>query len=107
MSYSEGPHERDLEAGKLAKEIGMARVTNATPEEWKRAFDIQLKLCAVSGVPFTSENITRVIGLPPSVNAVGARMNAAAKRGLIKRIGFTQAKRAERQAAMVSVWQGV
>jgi hypothetical protein len=37
---------------------------------------------------------------------IGARFNAAAKQGLIRRVGFTQSTEPATHAAWVKVWQG-
>lgn len=94
------PH--DLEAGREAKHAGMAR-TETKHADYAWRFDQEI-IRRTPGQELTSEDITAVVGVPPSSGVVGARMNAAAKRGLIVRSGFRPAKRVNQHAALVSVW---
>lgn len=62
---------------------------------------------AATGETFTSEDVTAKVGQPPSSGAVGARINAAAKRGLIEHVGYTKARRANQHGAELRTWRGV
>jgi hypothetical protein len=95
--------------GERRKADGIARVMANTPTEWGQLFDDTLALLAASGAPFTSEDVTALVGLPPPGthrSAVGARMNAAARAGRITRVGYVQAKRANQHATVISEWKG-
>jgi hypothetical protein len=122
MQEFDGPHDdcqnpdahvhrivdrRDLEAGLAAKESGTEAVLAATPAEWKKAFRIEAERLAATGREFTAEDVTEVVGLPASVNAIGAAMNALARAGTVARVGSTMATRSLRHASRITVWKGV
>lgn len=90
-----------------AKEVGMrAAELASTPSGWVERFDAELERRAATGVPFTSEDVTYAVGQPPSSGAVGARINAAARRGLIVHVGYTKARRPNQHAAELRQWKG-
>ena len=101
----------DPALGERLKERGMAVAETSeamTGEQWAERFDAALVELAQSGADFTSEDVTAKVGMPTrSSGAVGARMNAAAKRGDITWTGqFTAARRANQHAASLRVWRG-
>jgi hypothetical protein len=51
--------------------------------------------------------VTEVVGLPASVNAIGAAMNALARAGIVERVGSTMATRTLRHASRITVWKGI
>ncbi len=61
--------------------------------------------------PFTSEHLTAALGLPSERvgkdknNAVGAQIRAWSRRGRIRRVSYTQARRPESHGALLTVWQ--
>lgn len=97
----------DPELGAKLKEQGMARADDNAGDAWRSRFDAALRELAEKGEPFTSEDVTAKSGLPLTSGAVGARMNAAAKRGDIVWTGsIVTAKRANQHSASLRVWQG-
>ena len=61
------------ETGIDLKEAGIRTVTSNTPEGYREAFDRVLDELASTGLEFTSEDVTSVVGQPPNhPNAVGA-----------------------------------
>lgn len=66
-----------------------------------------------SGTRFTSEDLTDAIGKPRKVtetnrnNAVGAKINSLAKRGLIKGHGYVTALNPESHGRNIRVWERV
>jgi hypothetical protein len=88
-----------------AKETGMTRA-QAVSEDWGVRADAALKELIGSGVEFTSEDVTLRAGMPPSSGAVGAKMNAAARKGQIKHVGYTKAQRARQHQAELRTWIG-
>ena len=85
----------------------MRRAEHASiPSGWVTAFDAELRGFAARGGEFTSEDITALVGQPPSSGAVGARMNAAAQRGLIVRTGDIKANRPNQHRTRISTWRG-
>ena len=98
----------DIAEGERLKEAGMAAAAKAVDVAWRERFDRRVEVLAMTGEMFTSEDVTAEVGLPPSgsVNAIGARMAAAARRGVIVRLGDVKARRPNRHAARVSQWAG-
>lgn len=105
-----GDNERNLRGGRILGDRAMGRAErSAIPEGWTARFDAALAVMAARREEFTSEDITARVGFPAqsTSNAIGARMNAAAKRGLIVWTGRMQpAARARRHANLVKVWKG-
>jgi hypothetical protein len=103
--------ERDLAEGIRRKEEGQARASNGYSQldNWPHRFDTTVEMLAQRRVPFTSEDATAITGLPPagSPSAVGARMTAAAKRGIIRKTGrYVKAERPNQHAAVIAEWIG-
>jgi hypothetical protein len=88
-----------------ARDEGIAQVEAASDEIARNAIDQAIAHFAATGAPF-SANDTRP--LLPDVRAplIGARFQAAARAGLIRRVGFTQSTEPATHAAWVKVWQG-
>lgn len=105
-----GPPERSLEAGRTERDEGLRVVRDHTPETWAERFDeCALRFAAMANGrrEFTSEDVTEIVGQPPNhPNAVGARMNALAKRGLIVKTGYRQAERPNQHATVIATWRG-
>lgn len=89
------------------RDEGVEAVLTSTDLEWRIAAERRIAALASSGEGFTSEDVTRVVGVPPSPNAVGAVIRAAAVRGVIRPVGFTTATRPSQHSATLRVWEGV
>ncbi len=103
---------RDVDEGLRRKAEGQERAETGYSQRdgWGARFDAAVKALAMSRRPFTSEDVTARVGMPPSgsPSAVGARMTAAAKRGWIRKTGRTvKAERPNQHAAMLTEWRGV
>lgn len=66
---------------------------------------------AGSGRPFTSEDLTDIVGLPGAIrangnNAVGAFIQTAAKRLGLRRIGLERARNPQAHGRSLAVWVG-
>ena len=68
---------------------------------------------ANTGEQFDAERVRTLVKVthpeapePHSPNVLPARMRAAASRGVIRPVGFTQARRPSRHASVMRVWQG-
>lgn len=99
----------DLAGGRADREEGMASALSRA-SDWGDRAGVVIDFLAATGLPFTSEDVTEVVGLPPagcSPNAVGAVMNAASRRGVIQRIGDTVAVRRNQHATRIGLWRGV
>lgn len=66
------------------------------------------------GEPFDAEHVRTLVKVthpdapePHSPNVLPGRMQAAAKRGVIRAVGYTQARRPSRHASVMRIWQGV
>ncbi len=78
-----------------------------TPDDWKDAALAIIKAMASSGMTFHAEDVRGLVGDPPNhPNAFGAVFNAAAKTGLIIRIGDVMAKRDNAHARRISLYKG-
>jgi hypothetical protein len=97
--------------GEKLKERGMSVAEQSeamSGSTWAQRADATIRALALSREEFTSEDVTRQVGLPVrSSGAVGARMNAAAKRGVIAWTGrMAKARRPNQHAALLKVWRG-
>ena len=76
----------DQPAGLTAKEKGMAQAIDHAKEEWKDNFRAAVVYYANEGTPFTSEDVTQIVGLPKGAigkdlnNSVGAMINGMSRR---------------------------
>jgi hypothetical protein len=86
----------------------MGLVTEFVDVEWRVRFDAAIRECAETGEPFTVEHVLAKAGSPPDNkrNAIGARLFAAARKGLIERIGYDHSPKASRRAGVIAVWIG-
>ena len=103
-----------LEESKKLKEEGMRKAL--IPQElsdWKIQFRQRAWQLAQTGQRFTSEDIIETVGLPTgdiginANNAVGAMMNALAKRNIIKKTNERRnSRRPNSHGAELTVWIG-
>ena len=77
----------------------------------KLKFERVLRELAELQNPFSSEDITAIIGLPSEGqnknNSIGGLMSAAAHAGLIQKFGWTTSKNANSHAREIRLWIGV
>ena len=100
--------------GRALKERGMQLALSPDRlAEWKREFKRTVVELASAGDPFTSEDVVERIGLPTGEialhanNAVGAMMNAMARKKIIKKTGYHwQSRRPASHGAEITVWEG-
>lgn len=94
--------------GDLLRDQGAARADAAQPEEWKAAVDLEIARLARSGREFTADDVSSVVGDSPtgSQGAMGARFLAAAKRGVIVRVGYVKSSRPSVHAHPIAQWKG-
>lgn len=85
---------------------GMRTADEAEPDTWKTRADETITALAASGKEFTAEDVRDAAGDPAHPNAMGARLNAHAKAGLITSTGYTKASRASRHTNLLRVWKG-
>lgn len=103
-----------LDPGEVAKQLGMATADAHADPDWRAAVDAAIEQLAseldADGAPrrFTAEDVRAIAGDPPDhANAMGARFNAAARRGLIRRVDYRKAERASLHRHPIAVWVGV
>ena len=92
-SQTDGLALWDVASGVELKEEGMRYAREAGDvQRWRAAFTASVEALARRGTPFTSEDVTALVGLPRDSqqnrnSAVGAMMNGLAKRGIIRKTG--------------------
>lgn len=102
----------DFSSSEEAKREGQERAEeHAVSSSYARVFMRALKACALSGQPFTSEEVRQVAGEPTVYGAhpssVGALMTSAGKKGYIEQTGdYRKATSKRSHAAMLALWVG-
>lgn len=98
-------HER---TGAARRDAGAEQVDENTSETWRAACDRAIATLARKRRPFTAEAVRDLVGDPPHhPNAMGSRFLAAARAGLITRVGYAPSARPTLHAHPIAVWQGV
>ena len=101
---AEGQHD----VGRLLRDDGIRRADANVDEFWKRTADQAIRALAGSGRPFTADDLHDLgVPAPVSRNAMGGRFQAAAKAGLIVKIGYQPSRRPELRCTPIAVWQGI
>lgn len=90
------------------KAQGQAIADASQPLAWKNSVDNVIAMLARTGQPFTADDVTAVTGDSPtgSQGACGARFSHAARRGVIRRIGYVPSRRRSVHAHPVAQWIG-
>lgn len=93
------------------KEQGQAIALAALDEEWEERALSRMRYLAHLEDPFTAEDLIESVGLPHESspnrnNAVGALFTRLARKGIIKRVGYTSATRPESHGRVIALWQG-
>lgn len=98
------------EEGERLKEDGIHRADQHASEGVDMAWRIAARTAALrlanSGMEFTQDDITNVVGLPTIRNATGALLSGMAKQHLIERVGDTTGSRDSQHSRRISVWKG-
>lgn len=101
------------ECALLLREQGTTQALTVAPEPWVDAFTRVVEAHAAAGAPFTSEDVTRVVGKPRGDgenknNAVGALMMRLARRLHLRRTGQTRiSTHPQSRGRLLCEWQGV
>jgi hypothetical protein len=96
-----------LTLGDALKDTGMALADSAAAPDWKARWDEAILELARGGLPFTSDEVRELAGPPTDhPNAAGSRFAAAARAGVIERIGYRNSTRAVLHSHPLSVWRG-
>lgn len=79
-----------------------------TPEDWRETCDAAIRELARTRGPFSAIDVRAIVGDPPNhYNAMGARFLAAARAGLIVRVGYVVSDRPTLHAHPIAQWVGV
>lgn len=101
-------NDRQLEFGREERDDGIALVLSHTPDYFKDSVRRAVGMLAASGREFTAEDVREITGDPPNhYNAMGANIFACVKAGMIRKVGYTQAKRPSTHASLLQVYRGV
>lgn len=92
--------------GRILRDAGMEKADKAVSDEWRDAADAIIRTLALSGKPFTAEDVRGFVGDPPRCNAIGARFMSALRSGMIVRDGYKHATRKEAHARALAVYTG-
>lgn len=90
------------------KAQGQALADASQPLAWKANVDYVIGLLAQAGIPFTADDVSAITGDSPtgSQGALGARFSHAARKGVIKRVGYVPSKRPSVHMHPVAQWLG-
>ena len=97
---------RAPDEGERRKSEGMALADAAEPGFWKDRADAAIKALAAEGREFTAEDVRHLAGSPTRANAFGSRFLSAARKGLIRKVGYRNSTRPSLHAHPVAVWVG-
>lgn len=98
---------QQLEFGRMFRDEGIATVINHTPLSYRAHFSAAVLALARKQSPFTAEDVRDQVGDPPNhVNALPGLIQAEVRTGLIKKIGYVQAKRPTSHARMIGLYLG-
>lgn len=96
----------DLAEGERRRDVGTARVLDAAAQDAWRGDAYAWLVAVPTGHLVTSTDLVDAVGMPPSPNAVGAVMRAAATRGLLTPTDvYVRSPRPSCHAAVVRVWR--
>jgi hypothetical protein len=94
-------------SGERLKQEGAAAALAAAEAEWRAKAESKIEFYCLAGIEFTAEDIRLAIGDPPHhKNALGGLFISAARRGLIKSVGYENATRKSAHARPIRVWVG-
>ncbi|MGH2711613.1 MAG: hypothetical protein ACRDH9_10475 [Actinomycetota bacterium] len=95
-----------VEAGEALRDQGMRLVELNVDQDWSSRFDAEVRRRARTGELFTVDDVIEAVGEPDKPNAKGARINAAARGGLIVQVDWVKSPRASRHANPNRIWKG-
>ena len=96
-----------LEPGRAARDAGVDAVESRTPDWWRNLCDHVIAALAATGKEFSAVDVRALCGDPPNhFNAMGARFLAAARAGIVVRVGYRPSSRATLHAHPITIWRG-
>jgi hypothetical protein len=107
LRHADGTQPDLFAEGLRRRDDGMRTAEHAAHPWVRQALDRAIVDRAATGEPFTADDIRAEVDLlASSPNLLGARINAASRRGLIVRVGFVQSTRPEAHGRHVAQWIG-
>lgn len=91
----------------LTQDEGMTAALLSTDAEWAADCDRAIRTLAATGQPFTAYDLHAMVREPSNPNHWGPRLPVAAKRGLIRKVGYRKSDRPGTRGSAVAVWQGI
>lgn len=88
-----------------AKERALAAVNGVADPDFKARIDAAIRSAAALGEPFSANDLRHVLSDVPGP-LVGARFNALAKAGVIRRIGYVASTKTNTHGHPVAEWIG-
>jgi hypothetical protein len=82
------------------------KVDAATSVDWKFAADRAIANLANQGLEFTADDLRDLVGAPERPGAMGARLAANVKRGVIVPVGTAPARKASSHASFIRTYRG-
>ena len=94
--------------GAARRDDGVRRADHQADAGWKAEADRVIVELAATGRDWTADELHDA-GLSTAINsgAYGGRILAAARAGLIRKVGYTTSARPGRRAGATAVWRGV
>lgn len=99
-------HAWRIEEGRRRRDQGTKQAEHGATAVHRRAGERALAELAATGDTFTSDTLHEHMTLTLPGNLVGALFRAAAARGEIEAVGYTQSARPSRNAGVIRVWRG-
>lgn len=99
-------HEWRIEQGRRRRDQGTKQAEHGATAFHRRAGEQALAELAATGDTFTSDTLHERMTVTLPSNLVGALFRAAAARGEIEAVGYTQSTRPSRNAGVIRVWRG-
>lgn len=96
-----------LTIGDALAQEGMAKATAASAPDAITALDQLIARYAATGKPFSSNDLRDQIPEGVRPNAIGGRFREAARKGLIRSVGWVPSSKQNTHGHPVRVWQGV
>jgi hypothetical protein len=93
------------DCGAKAKTRLLAAVNDNAAPDFRDRVDAAIRSAAALGQPFSANDLRHVLSDVPGP-LVGARFNAAAKAGLIRRVGYVTSTKANTHGHPVAEWIG-
>lgn len=91
--------------GSTMRDAGLGRALMADPQ-WVAKADLAIRDLAETGMPFTAEDVRKIVGAPREPNTMGAVFAAAAQLRIVRRHGDAISKRPSRRGGRRGIWIG-